>query len=243
MSGSTAQGIGLTAFRLAFEISPIILSGGIAQYTGGGYLPIVLLTEPLALVQGVIGGAPNIGLDDFFAKWVPMPGATLAENQAGTYPFANQTIAANAIIKQPRYVSMRMLAPAAGPAGYVTKLASMAAITTALDQHDSMGGMYIVATPAHIWFNCIRLKTTDITEGGAQVQTTWQFDFYQPLLALSQAQQTLSAMMNRLNNFSQVTSPSWGGAGNAVGQPLQGAALAQPGMTGLAGGNVQAYSP
>jgi hypothetical protein len=108
---------GRAAFRLAYEISPILLTRGIAAKIPGGVLPIVALTDAARLASGILTsvlnfGGPNIDFDDFFAKWYVLPGSTLINQQVGMYPFANQAVAANAVIAQPNNVSMMMLCPA-----------------------------------------------------------------------------------------------------------------------------------
>ena len=53
MSGTVTAGF-RTAYNLAFQVSPIILNGGIASSTLGGVLPIIALTGQLAaLAQGI----------------------------------------------------------------------------------------------------------------------------------------------------------------------------------------------
>ena len=47
-------------YKLGFEISPVILCGGIAQAIPGGMLPIVALTQSASFVTGLLGGAINL---------------------------------------------------------------------------------------------------------------------------------------------------------------------------------------
>src|SRR5271154_619703 len=92
---------GLIAYKLAFQLSPIVLTGGIATNIPGGMLPILALTQPLQFLSGLLSGGEDIELDDFFANFHPMAGSTLLENDYGNYPFANQAVAANSGIAQP----------------------------------------------------------------------------------------------------------------------------------------------
>ena len=152
-----------TAFRLGFEISPVILTGGVATNIGpGGVLPIVSITESINFLTGLLSGGGDLSLDDFFAHFQPLPGSTLAENQIGAYPFANQSVAANAIIAQPLRVSLQMFCPVKSSLGYAAKLATMSALQAVLAQHNAMGGTYTVATPSYIFTNCILLSLKDV---------------------------------------------------------------------------------
>lgn len=114
---------GRAAFQLATEISPVLLTRGIATNIPGGVLPIVALTDAASLVTAALttnpfGGTPNF--DSFFAHWYVLPGGTLINQQAATYPFANQAVAANAVIAGPNTVSMMMIAPAQPSGGLVS---------------------------------------------------------------------------------------------------------------------------
>src|ERR1700680_1822169 len=92
---------GGAAFKLTYELSPIILTGGIANFMPGGMLPIIALTEPLNFIGGILSGGGDLDLDDFFAHFVPLPGSGLVSQEFGEYPFANQAVAANAVIRKP----------------------------------------------------------------------------------------------------------------------------------------------
>lgn len=102
---------GRAAWNLAFSVTPILLTRGIATGIRGGILPILALTDAARLATGLLSGA-NINPDEFFAQYSPLPGATLISQQAAMYPLANQAIAANAVITQPLTISMLMTCPA-----------------------------------------------------------------------------------------------------------------------------------
>lgn len=216
---------GRTAFQLGYQISPIILTGGIASLIPGGMLPIIAITQSPSFVLGLLQGNLDLALDEYFAQFIPVPGATLANNQIGQYPFANQTVAANAIISQPLNVSMRMICPARGEGGYIAKLATITALKAALDQHNSSGGTYTVVTPGFIYTNCVLLQLRDITPGDdKQVQSEWQFDFLKPLIALDTAQQIANSLMSRISNQLPVDGePTWSGVATSVGKTLSNA--------------------
>lgn len=217
--------IGAAAFQLAFEISPIILTGGLAQNVPGGMLPIVSLTEAANFVTGLLSGGDALNFDNFFAHFVPVPGATLIDQVIGEYSFANQAVAANAVITKPLMVSMRMICPANARGGYVTKLATMIALQAAIAQHNVSGGTYTVVTPAALWTDLVMLTLRDVSaNGSAQPQTEWQWDFRKPLLTQAQANQAQNNLMSKISGGTQIQADgsggvSWSGIAQTVGIP------------------------
>jgi hypothetical protein len=190
---------GSVAWKLSFQISPIILTGGIAQSIPGGMLPLISITEAANFVTGLLSGGSDIDLDDFFAHFQPM-GASLIDNDIGTYPFANQFIAANAIIFKPLSISMMMICPARDTAGYYTKFATMMALQATLMSHNSSGGLYTVATPSYPYNNCVMTGMRDISGNESkQPQIRWQLDFVQPLVTLQQAAQAQNSLMSQIS--------------------------------------------
>lgn len=219
--------IGRDLWRLGFEISPIILTDGIASAIPGGMLPIVAITQSESFVLGLLEGSPNLNLDDFFAHFLPVPGGTLVNNQIGDYPFANQTVAANAIIAQPLNISMEMLCPANTTGAYVSKLLTITTLKQVLDQHNFSGGTYTVATPGYLYVNCVLLGLRDITTGGdgKQAQARWQWDFQQPLISVSDANQVYNSLMSKIaGGLPQTGTPTWSGLATSVGNTVSGAA-------------------
>jgi len=226
MSGSAFTSIGREIFKLGYEISPVILTGTsrVTEFVPTGVLPIIALTESINFIRGIMGGADNLALNDFFGHFEPLPGGTLIANRVGDYPFANQQVAANAIISDPLRISLRMICPARGPGGYITKLATMTALRATLNLHSTTGGTYIVATPAFIYTNCLLTDLRDITQSsGRQVQAEFQFDFTRPLITEDDALGALNAQMAPIARGVLTTGAS-SGAALTVGQALAGAA-------------------
>lgn len=225
-----------TAYDLAFQVSPIILAGGIVQGVPGGLVPIIALYGQAA---GFLQGALSTGVisdDDFYYKFLPLPGSTAIQQTIGQYPFANQLVAANATVQQPLTVSLRMLAPVNRAGGYLTKLAIFSALQQSLLLHNAAGGSYHIATPSLIYMNCLMTGLTDITQGEtAQQQVEWQFDFVQPLISKSQALAAMSAFMKRQASGGVLTSSSPSAV--TAGEPAQSGAL-----NGLTGGIINALS-
>ncbi|WP_430229728.1 hypothetical protein [Paraburkholderia tropica] len=225
-----------SAYDLAFQISPIVLNGGIVANTLGGMMPIIGLTGQLAsLGQSLLSGSIEP-----FARFVPAPGSTLVANTAATYSFANQNVAANAIIKQPKNVSLIMYAPVQDTGGYLTKLAIFEALRSSIEAHVAAGGTFHVATPAHIYTNCLLNAITDVTSGemGKQQMVQFQWDFFQPLVSLTDAQNAQNSLISKITGGQQVI-PSglagtsiWSSATTAIGSAAQGAAQGISNITG-----------
>lgn len=197
-------------YDLAFQVAPIILKGGIVSNVDGGLLPISRLT-------------PSNNAQPF-ARYLPLPGSTLISQAVGMYPFANQSIAANATIQQPLTISIAMIAPVNQPGGYLTKMQAFSALQAALAKHNASGGTYIVATPAFVYMDVLLTAMTDITaeieaeDAHKQVQIQYQLDFIQPIVTLAAAAAAQSALIQKITNGSQINGvPSW--SGNSSSSP------------------------
>jgi hypothetical protein len=193
-----SQSPALLAQKLAFQISPIILTNGIAQLMGGA-LPLVAITEALNFTVGLLSGTSDLDLDSFFASFAPLSGGKLIDIAVATVPFANQGVAANAIIQQPLRISLKMTCPARGDGGFSAKLATITALQASLALHTNQGGTFTVATPAFIYTNCLLTGLTDVSGGQpSQPQSIWQWDFYQPLLTADQLAGAQNTMMSKI---------------------------------------------
>ena len=220
MSGSVFS----AAATFGYQISPILLTGGLAASVPGGLLPIITFTEGVSLITGLVAGTFPTSLDQFFAQFIVIPSGKLISQQIAHYPFANQQVAANAVITEPLTVSVRMDCPANAPGSYATKLAVLTALQAALSTHNAAGGLYTIATPSFIYTNCILKELTDISGGAsAQVQYQWQFDFEQPLVTLQAAQQAYSGLLNKINGGTQISAlPAWSGSAISASSPATG---------------------
>jgi hypothetical protein len=170
----------------------------------------------------VLSGSANAQADGFFANYKPMAGAGIINNQVGMYPFANQNVAANAIIAQPLNISMLMYNPAGGQTGgYPLKLVTMVSLQNALAQHNNSGGTYSILTPSYIYTNCLMTGMHSADAGESlQVQYMWQLDFIQPLVTVQSAQTALNGLMQKLTDGTTLSgTPSWSIAGLAVNNP------------------------
>jgi hypothetical protein len=188
----------LASYQLSYEISPIILSGGLAELIPGSLLPLIAITEAANFTDGLLNGSGPLPLNEFFGHFRPLPGGSLVNNDVAIYPFANQNYAANAIIAKPLQISMLMNCPANSNGGYVSKMITFTALKAALEAHNQAGGTYVVATPSYVYLNCILTSLTDVSRPDSnQPQNAWQFDFMQPLISQG-PQNTLSALMSAI---------------------------------------------
>ena len=217
---------GAAGFRLQYGISPIVMTGGIASSIPGGILPVLSISNAISFIGGVLGfDETPVGIDDFFAYFQPLPGGTLIDQQIGMYPFANQTIAANATIQQPLTISMLMICPAGAGGGYATKAATIQSIQNTFNQHNTSGGLYTILTPSFPYTDCIMTAMTDVSSGQTkQVQNAFKIDFLQPLVSLAAAAQAQNALMSQIG----------------AGVPTPGA---QTGLTQAAGNNLGSQGP
>jgi hypothetical protein len=219
--------IGKSAYELAYVKSPIFLNDGLASGLPGKVLPLIAITEAASFVAGLLAGQAltraadlaaglltanmKLGLDDFYATFWPLPGSTLHKNQIASYPFANQAVAANAIISQPLNISMRMNCTPRLPGAMVSRIMTATALKNALDNHNFSGGTYSVLTPSFFYIGCILKEMKDITSGDSKhPQTDWQLDFEQPLLSLNVAKYFQGALMSKLTG-GVVTGTLWSG--------------------------------
>lgn len=207
---------GLAIADLAYRCSPIMLTGGIAKDTVGGIMPIILLTESIGFVNGLLSGSVTSDTNNFFAHFSVVPGGALINNNVGMYPFANQKVAANALIVNPMNLSLMMHCPPRNSGAYVTKLATLSALQAAIYQHNAMGGMYTILTPGFIYTNMIMTGMRDASPDSSKIpQSQYVFDFIRPLTQLSESQQVQSTLMSKLS-LGQKTGTSWSqtGSGN-----------------------------
>lgn len=199
-------------FKANYEQNSIILFGGIAP--GGGPTNSMLFG---ALVTGM-----KYAL-------IPIAGGSLLTFQVAMYPFANQAVAANAIIQQPLKISMLLISPAnSNSVNYTAKSAAITNLATKLQQHGNLGGLYSVYTPAYTYTNCILTDMYDASDARSeQAQFQWRLDFIQPLITLQAAQNAQNSLIQKLSNGTSFTgAPTWSGPDNGSPNALQTANLA-----------------
>lgn len=187
---------GRAKFEDLYQTYPIVLTGGIAEQQQGGVISVGDL-----LVDG-------------FASFKPVTGASLLKNQCATYPFANQTVAGNALIADPVTLSMHMICPAStldSGVSYLTKQSIISSLVSSLQQHNSQGGLYTVFTPSFIYADGVLVDLRDVTSDDMkQKQVVYQWDFFFPLLTLAAAQAAQSSLMQTLTDGTPITGqPSW----------------------------------
>jgi hypothetical protein len=193
---------GGASFLLQFQATPIVLTGGVASGIAGGILPLVSVSNAISFPGGLLStGTSFPDLDELFAYFQPIPGSTLIDQAIGEYPFANQTVAANAVIQQPLKISMLMTCPAGAGGGYLTKSAVMQSIQATVSQHNQSEGLYSILTPAFAYTNCVMKALTDVSGTQTkQVQWLYRWDFEQPLVTLQAAATAFNAQMSQIAN-------------------------------------------
>ncbi|EDE9858055.1 hypothetical protein GBG48_10585 [Salmonella enterica] len=214
-------------YKLGFEISPVILCDGVAQSIPGGMLPIVALTQSASYVSGLMGGAIELtDLDKYFCHWRAAPGGTMVDYDIGRYPFANQAVAANALLSQPLRIPMLMDAPVNENTGAMTKLVTLSSLQAVLQAHASLGGTFIVATPGIIYSNCILRTVRDVTGSNDVLpQRQWLWDFEQPLLSETGAEQAINSYLNKIDNGDKATESAWTSTISAIGNTSLGSSV------------------
>jgi len=219
MTATISQNTTMAQYDLAFQVSPIILNGGIAANAQGGLLPIISIMPGLQQ-----GGQAN------WPRFLTLPGSTLINNQVATYPFANQVTAANAIIPQPLTVSLLMIAPVNSVGGYTQKLSMFTGMQNALYLHNNNGGSYFIATPAFVYGPVLLTGISDVTDNGQnnpQVQIKWQWDFVQPILTSQSADLAQNNITTAMTAGTQLpTQPTINSANQATYNPTLSGVLA-----------------
>lgn len=234
--GTTAQ----AAWDLVYRVSPIILTGGIASsasnslsitglfgsvfnsLTGLG-IPIATILDPLGLLTNptsIING--SLSTDDLFAHFEPIPGGTVLDFESAKFPFANQSVAANAMIQKELTISLHMECAYRNANSIVSRIATLQAMQATLTQHVVQGGTFTVLTPGAIYSNALLLRITDVTPDPTMPQTAFQWDFEQPLITTAAAAGASSTLMSKLLGGQQasgnwIDSASSSGAGSTTG--------------------------
>lgn len=202
------------AYDLAFQVSPIFLTGGVASGVLGGTLPIIATLGDLAgSIQGLASGGAN--LQAFPIRFLPMPGTQAISQAIGQYPFATRYVAANATIELPRRIVYKMISPISMTGGYLTKLAIFSSLQSTLDNHNNSGGTYTIITPSLIFTDCVMLNMVDNAvshhRGEAkQQQIEWMLVFEQPLISEQDTSAALSSLMGKISAGIKIDNPaSW----------------------------------
>ena len=111
---------------------------------------------------------------------------------------------------------------------------------SSIEAQIAAGGTFHVATPAHIYLDCLLNSITDVTSGemGKQQMVQFEWSFFQPLVSQQQAQAAQNSLMAKLTGGQQII-PSglagtsiWSSAATAIGSAAQGAAQGISGITG-----------
>jgi hypothetical protein len=222
-------------WKLSYQVSPIFLTGAPVANVPSGMIPFLSIVNPGAFpvtsneaysyssTGGVAG--PDLSmvsldqksLDDAFGAFNVLAGGSLIQQTVAKYPFANQSYAANAILRDPLHVSLIWDTPMRGENAWGTKLTVMQAVKQRLDAHNNGGGTYIVVTPSYVYDNLVMLSLTDASRGASNLpQNAWRFDFERPLVVLAELRAAQSALMSKLTN-GVITNGAWSGPAAGLG--------------------------
>lgn len=209
----------LSQAQLQYQISPIILTGGIATNISGGMLSVLSLLNTNAFSPNLLSGADDFELDDAFGIFAPVVGGSLVQQTLCKYPMANLSVASNAIIREPIQISLVMMTPMKLAMSWETKLATMTALKQTLDQHNNAGGTYTILTPAYTYENALMIDLVDVSIAASPLpQNAWRWDFELPLVSLAAAAAAMSNLLSQITNgvptSGAITSPD-----TASGQP------------------------
>jgi len=189
-------------FKRAYQLAPILLTGGIAANLPNGQMTVLTLTEGT--------DSPNYSDDSqYFAHFKPLPGGTLVDFTAAEYPFASMNMAANAMLQNALKLSLHMDCPArTGALSYPSIQAIITRIRQQLTAHILAGGSFTVATPGNIYENCLLLALRDVSSAGdRKVQGAFQWDFVQPLITQQAATKSFNNLYTKLANGLPVPNP------------------------------------
>jgi hypothetical protein len=217
-------------WKLSYQVSPIFLTGPPVSNVPNGMLPFLSIVNPGAFpATSNTPGTPAQSfdlstlatdaatLDNAFGAFNVLAGGSLIAQTVAKYPFANQSYAANAILRDPLHVSLIWDTPMRGANAWGTKLTVMQSVKQRLDAHNNGGGTYIVVTPAYVYDNMVMLSLTDASRGSSNLpQNAWRFDFERPLIVLQELRRAQSALMSKLTN-GVITDGAWSGPAAGLG--------------------------
>lgn len=220
-----------TAWELVYRVSPVILTGGIASSLTSSIspsglfgstlssiasvgIPIAMIIDPVSLLDPT-----SLNVDDLFAHFTPMTSGTLLDFTVAKQPYANQTVAGNAMVQNELVISVNMECAYRGSANMITRIAVIQAFQAVISKHVSMGGRFTVLTPGMTYTNALLVRITDVSDDPTKPQTSFQLDFERPLITKVEAAGASSTLMSKLTSGQQ-TAGSWVSASS--GNPLAG---------------------
>ena len=157
-----------SAYTIAYEVSPIWFTGGIAQFSPVG-VPMALYTQGLSTVGTAISSVTSGGNIDLtgqpFFTWRPLPGSTLWEAEVAEFPFFTNQIAANAQVQRPLRISMLGHCPAGKDSPFTIKIATLQLLQSLITKHCNSGGAFTVFTPSYTYFNCLLTNFIGVSSG------------------------------------------------------------------------------
>jgi hypothetical protein len=226
---------GLTAWKAYYQVCPIYLTGGIAGSGSGNTVSLIQLLTAASVVPVVgigpqqptnLGGALGpqqpqtvVSLDDAFGAFNVLPGGTLLVYTVPKYPLADQTMAANATVREPLTLSLVWETPMRGANAFTIKAQTMIQLKGLLDNHCNAGGMFTVFTPSYFYSNLILTALTDTSRAGNPLpQNAWRWDFERPqVVTLDEGQGVQSQLLQKVTGGIPTTGALTGASPGAIG--------------------------
>lgn len=95
-----------------------------------------------------------------------------------------------------------------------------------MQAHANLGGTFIIATPALIYSGCILRTVKDVTSSSEAIpQRSWSWDFEQPLVTETGAEQAVNSFLSKIDGGTKMTDASWTNTVAALGNTSLGGAV------------------
>ncbi|QDH14158.1 hypothetical protein E3E12_08105 [Formicincola oecophyllae] len=216
--------LGRDTLKTAYEACPILLTGGVAERMGG-IVPIILYTEAVGLLNGLVAGAlvDDVRMPDFdnlWCTWMPVSGSsTLISYTLPTDSYDPSSVSADGSsslygISNLLKVSMLMICPARGPGSMLTKLATLQALQSILYRHCYLGGMFTVITPGQIYTDMVLQTVTDATPATAPnspgPNSMYKFEFVQPSRPSTLKKSDKTGSLVKATQYEMLNDGTWG---------------------------------
>ena len=170
---------------------------------------------------------PRVFSQEFMAEFVDWSAASLFDVRKW-FEGENQD-------KPVEYPEMCQAVFAVMDTGAMTKLVTLSALQAVLQAHANLGGTYIVATPSIIYNNCILKTVKDSSAGNDPLpQRSWLWDFEQPLISETAADQAVNSFLSKIDGGDQNNSSAWTNTVSALGNTSLGGSVTEA-ITGVIG--------
>lgn len=175
------------------------------------------------LISGAVRGNVNLpDLDNTWCHWQNSTKNTLINNSISQYPYANQTVAANALVTQSPSISMQMVCPPRGSGAMLAKILTIQSLISLLNKHCQLGGYFNIITPGQFYTKMLLTSVTDSSpDATSQPASQYTFQFTRPLTQKNEAAQKMSTLMTKASDgMPSIGDVGSTGSGNVFDTPL-----------------------